>query len=83
MNKYDETSGMSLNDIAYKMVNVLLVERNWFLGKRLANAEDSKAFKDATKEKYFDRANLYHYLQFYKLYSNFVDSVSRQSLINH
>lgn len=85
------------NDAAYKTVNVLLVERNWFLGKRIAEEE----LKDNRKENYgkeiinelskkltndfgkgFDRTNLYHYLQFYKLYPNFVDSVSRQSILS-
>ena len=65
------------NGIAYKTVNVLLVERNWLLGKRIAEEE----LKDNRKENYgkeiiselskkltndfgkgFDRTNLYHYL---------------------
>ena len=85
------------NDVAYKTVNVLLVERNWLLGKRIAEEE----LKDNRKDNYgkeiindlskrltkdfgrgFDRTNLYHYLQFYKLYPNFVDSVSRQSILS-
>ena len=30
----------------------------------------------------FEKANIYHYLQFYKLYPNFVDSVRRQSILS-
>ena len=36
------------NDVAYKTVNVLLVERNWFLGKRIAEEE----LKDNRKDNY-------------------------------
>ena len=36
------------NDVAYKTVNVLLVERNWLLGKRIAEEE----LKDNRKDNY-------------------------------
>ena len=82
---------------AYRSVNVLLIQRNWLLGKRIAEEELSENRSEnygkeiiielserLTKEygKGFDKSNLYYYLQFYKLYQNFFDSVSRQSFLN-
>ena len=85
------------NNIAYKTVNVLLVERNWFLGKRIAEEE----LKDNRKENYgkeiiselskkltndfgkgFERANLYRFVQFYKKYPDFFSSAMRQSFLS-
>ena len=85
------------NDVAYKTVNVLLVERNWLLGKRIAEEE----LKDNRKENYgkeiinelskkltndfgkgFEKANLYRFVQFYKKYPDFFSSAMRQSFLS-
>ena len=85
------------NNIAYKTVNVLLVERNWLLGKRIAEEE----LKDNRKENYgkeiiselskkltndfgkgFERANLYRFVQFYKKYPDFFFFFFRQSCLS-
>ena len=79
------------NDVAYKTVNVLLVERNWFLGKRIAEEE----LKDSRKDNYgkeiinelskrltrdfgkgFEKRNLYYFVNFYKSYPDFVQTLS-------
>ena len=84
------------NDVAYKTVNVLLVERNWFLGKRIAEEE----LKDSRKENYgkeiinelskkltndfgkgFEKRNLYYFVNFYKSYPDFVQTLSAKSNI--
>ena len=49
-------------------------------GKEIINELSKKLTNDFGKG--FDRTNLYHYLKFYKLYPNFVDSVSRQSILS-
>lgn len=81
-------------EVALRSVNVVLVQRNWLLGKRIATEElkgNRKAnygkeiidnlSKELTKEydKGFDRSNLYHYYTFYKLFPKIVDTVCRQS----
>ncbi len=68
---------------AYRMVNILLVKRNWLLGKRIEEDElkgESRAeygkrvipcLADRLTAKYgqgFDRTNLYYYLNFAKAY---------------
>ena len=68
---------------AYRMVNILLVKRNWLLGKRIAEEElkgESRAeygkrvipsLAERLTAKYgqgFDRTNLYYYLDFAKVY---------------
>ena len=84
------------SDAAYRSVNVLLLKRNWLLGKRISEEE----LKDSRNDNYgkeiinklsqrltgefgkgFDRTNLYFYLQFFKLYPNIFDAVSRQSFL--
>jgi predicted nuclease of restriction endonuclease-like (RecB) superfamily len=84
------------NDVAYKTVNVLLVERNWFLGKRIAEEE----LKDNRKDNYgkeiinelskrltkdfgrgFEKRNLYYFVNFYKAYPDFVQTLSAESNI--
>jgi hypothetical protein len=84
------------NDVAYKTVNVLLVERNWFLGKRIAEEE----LKDNRKDNYgkeiinelskrltkdfgrgFEKRNLYYFVNFYKSYPDFVQTLSAKSNI--
>ena len=96
-------SGMLLDDakfiietaraVAYRSVNVALVQRNWLLGKRIAEEE----LKGADRAEYgtyiidtlavqltaeyvtgFDRRSLYMFLQFFKRFP-IVDSLSPQS----
>ena len=98
-NIYDDAISIinQARDTAYRNVNVLLVRRNWFLGKRIAEEElkgSRKAnygreiiielSKKLTKKfgKGFDKSNLYYYLQFYKLYPEIVDSVSGKSFLS-
>ena len=78
-------------------VKVLLVERNWLLGKRIAEEE----LKDNRKENYgkeiinelskkltndfgkgFEKRNLYRFVQFYKKYPDFFSSAMRQSFLS-
>lgn len=81
---------------AYQAVNVILAQRNWLIGYRIAQEEmhgeeraeyGTKIIKTLSKkltEKYgkgYDRSNLYHYLRFYKAFPEIVDTVSRQSYI--
>ena len=79
---------------AYRSVNVLLVQRNWLLGQRIAQEElkgEGRAeygmevikglARELTKEygRGFSRVNLYHFYSFYKDFPNIVYSVSGQS----
>ena len=84
----------SAKDFAYNSVNVSLVERNWFIGCRIAKEElqgknradygieiIKKISKDLT-EKYgkgFDSRNLYYYLKFYKMFPEILNSLSSKS----
>lgn len=98
-NIYDDITSIvnQAKDVAYKTVNVLLVQRNWLLGKRIAEEE----LKDNRKENYgkeiivelskkltrefgkgFEKTNLYYYLQFYNLYPNIFDSMSGKSFLS-
>lgn len=76
---------------AYQSVNVLLVERNWLIGKRIAEEElqgqeraeygasvIKKLAKELTTEygKGFTKSNLYSFYSFYKSYPNIFHSVS-------
>jgi len=97
-------SGDILNDMrsiietsresAYKAVNYALVQRNWLIGRRIAEEElkeEGRAeygleiIKKLSKElteaygKGFDRTNLYNYLKFYKYFPNIVDTACRLS----
>lgn len=77
-----------------KAVNVALVQRNWLLGRRIAEEEldgedrasyGTKTVRDLAKRltakygKGFTRSNLYRYVQFYKTYPEIVATASRQS----
>lgn len=87
-------------ETAYRLANLTLVHRNWLLGQRIAQEElggadraeyGAKIIKKLshvlTNEygKGFDRANLYHFLSFYKAFpmvdrhEQIVHSPSRQS----
>ena len=76
---------------AYQSVNVLLVERNWLIGKRIAEEElqgqeraeygasvIKKLAKELTTEygRGFTKSNLYSFYSFYKSYPNIFHSVS-------
>jgi predicted nuclease of restriction endonuclease-like (RecB) superfamily len=81
---------------AYRSVNVVLVQRNWLLGKRIAEEQ----LGDQTREELygqnivtnlakqltaqygsgFDRTNLYWYVRFYQCFPNIVDTACKQSL---
>lgn len=68
---------------AYRTVNTILIQRNWFIGYRIAEEEmkgENRAeygaalIKELSKkltDKYgkgYDRSNLYHCLRFYKAF---------------
>ncbi|MBQ7244264.1 MAG: hypothetical protein IJS52_08720 [Bacilli bacterium] len=72
--------------LAYAAVDVVLLQRNWLIGKRIAEEE----LKDSRKENYgleiietlskelskefgkgFDKVNLYYYLRFFKAIQTF------------
>lgn len=79
---------------AHRAVNVALVYRNWFLGKRIAEeelkGEDRAEYgaevikslaKKLTKEygKGFSKLNLWYFLRFYKAFPKIIYTASRQS----
>ena len=91
----DDVCGIidSARDYTYQSVNVALIQRNWFIGYRIAEEElkgkdradygvevIKKLSKDLTKlyGKGFDRINLYYYLRFYKNFPQIVYTVSKQ-----
>lgn len=81
--------------VAYKAVNIALIQRNWLIGYRIAEEElqgethsenyGLMIIKKLSKElsglygKGYDRTNLYHYLRFYKMFPKIVDTLCRQS----
>lgn len=86
----------SARDYAYQSVNIALVERNWFIGYRIAEEElkgDNRAdygteiIKKLSKElkgkygKGFEIRNLYYFLQFYKTFPNILHAVNAKSNI--
>ena len=79
--------------IAFKAVDTVLVQRNWFLGQRIAIEElkgknradygariinNLAAGLTLAYGKGFDRSNLYHFLNFYKDFPQIVDTACRQ-----
>ena len=81
----------------YKTIDIVLLQRNWLIGKRIYEEE----LKETRKENYgreiivnlskeltriygkgFDQSNLYNYLKFYKLYQKIFDSVCQQSFLS-
>lgn len=79
---------------AYNAINIALVQRNWLLGKRIAEEElqgENRAkygeeiietlSKELTKiyGKGFDYSSLYKYSKFYKLFPEILDSLSPES----
>ncbi len=80
---------------AYQSINQVLVQRNWLLGKRIAEevmqgesrAEyGAKVIKELAKEltkiygKGFSRTNLYNFFTFYKYFPQIVQSMTGQSV---
>lgn len=76
---------------AYQSVNTLLVRRNWYIGKQIAETElngadradygaqvISRLTDDLTSAygKGFDYSSLYKFVRFYKAFPNILDSVS-------
>ena len=81
----------SSRNFAYQSVNIALVERNWFIGYRIAEEElkgEERAdygleilkrlSKELKKEygKGFELRNLYYFLKFYKTYPNILHSLN-------
>ncbi len=86
----------SARNYAYKSVNIALVERNWFIGYRIAEEElkgenradyGTEIIKKLSKElneeyrKGFDYRNLYYYLKFYKMFPNILNTTCSKSNI--
>lgn len=86
----------SARNYAYQSVNVALVERNWFIGYRIAEEElkgenranyGTEILKKLSKElkkeygKGFELRNLYYFLQFYKTFPNILHSMNAKSNI--
>ena len=80
---------------AYVAINTLMIERNWLLGKRIAEeelqGEDRAKYgaqlikqlsKDLTERygKGFDASNLYKFVQFYKYFPEILDTVCPKSI---
>ena len=81
----------SARNYAYQSINIALVERNWFIGYRIAEEElkgenradyGTEILKKLSKElkkeygKGFELRNLYYFLQFYKTFPNILHSAS-------
>ena len=83
--------------VAYSTIDLVLLKRNWLIGKRIYEEE----FKKTRKENYgkeiiktlagnlskkygggFDTKTLYKYVKFYTMYKNIFASVRRQSFLS-
>lgn len=86
----------SARNYAYQSVNIALVERNWYIGYRIAEEELKgenradygteilKKLSNELKKEYgkgFEIRNLYYFLQFYKTFPNILHSVNAKSNI--
>ena len=84
----------SARNYAYQSVNIALIERNWFIGYRIAEEElkgedranyGKEIIKKISKElankygKGFDSRNLYYFLNFYKTFPNILNTVCSKS----
>jgi predicted nuclease of restriction endonuclease-like (RecB) superfamily len=84
----------SARSVAYHAVNVSMVQRNWLLGKRIAEEElqgqerakyGAEVIKKLSREltniygKGFDFSTLYKFTRFYRLFPEILDSVSPKS----
>lgn len=98
-NIYEDVSTIikTANDTAYRSVNLALLQRNWLLGKRIAEEE----LKETRTENYgleiitklakrlslefgkgFEKRNLYRFVQFYKMYPDIVPSLMTKSFLS-
>ena len=83
-------------DYAYQAINVVMVQRNWLLGKRIADEEllgenraeyGKEVIKQLSKHltdlygKGFTKSNLYQFAQFYKFFPDIFHAVSGKSQI--
>lgn len=81
--------------VAYRAVNVALVQRNWLLGRRIAEEDlageeraeyGERAIKELAKEltkrygKGFTKRALYQFVEFYRCFPSIVYSASTQSM---
>lgn len=87
----------SAKNAAYRSVNVVLVKRNWLLGKRIAEEQLGNQTREELYGKSvienlaqqltteygsgFDRSSLYKYVRFYQCFPNIVDAASPQSFL--
>ena len=87
----------SARKTAYRAVNVVLVQRNWYLGRRIAEEligdqtrEDmygKSLVQNLAKEltaaygKGFDFSSLYKYIRFYQCFPNILDTASPKSFL--
>ena len=84
-------------NIAYQSVNILLIQRNWMIGKRISEEELKETrkenygleiIKELSKkltEKYgngFGKTSLYNFLCFYKAYPNIFQTPFGQSFLS-
>ena len=81
--------------VAYRAVSMSLLQRNWLLGKRIAEDESPgenraenygkeimKSLSRQLTEKYgkgYEQSSLYKYVKFYKMYPEILDSASPKS----
>jgi hypothetical protein len=84
-------------NIACRSINITLVQRNWLLGKRIAEEQlgdqtreelyGQKIVENLAKElteQYgsgFDFSSLYKYIRFYQCFPNILDAASPQSFL--
>ena len=84
-------------NIACRSINITLVQRNWLLGKRIAEEQlgdqtreelyGQKIVENLAKElteQYgsgFDFSSLYKYIRFYQCFPNIVDAARQQSFL--
>lgn len=82
---------------AYRSVNIVLVQRNWLLGKRIAEEQLGNQTREelygqniianlaqqltAEYGSGYDRSSLYKYVRFYQCFPNIVDAASPQSFL--
>ena len=87
----------SARDVAYRAVNIVLVQRNWLLGKRIAEELMGEQTREElygkslvqnlatqlTKEygSGFDFSSLYKYMRFYQCFPNILDAASPKSFL--
>lgn len=86
----------SARQYAYNAVNVALVQRNWLIGKRIAEEElkgenraeygmeiikDLSVFLTENYGKGFTKTNLYQFVQFYKCFPDIFHAASGKSLL--